>query len=43
MDEAVTNYYADKICDLMHQYPNNQVGQFLEWMAYLNAGLLYQG
>jgi hypothetical protein len=27
----------------MHHYPNNQVGQFPEWMPYLNAGLLYQG
>jgi hypothetical protein len=27
----------------MHQYPDNEVGQFLEWMSYLNAGLLYQG
>jgi hypothetical protein len=26
----------------MHQHPNNQVGQFPEWMPYLNAGLLYQ-
>jgi hypothetical protein len=43
MDEAVANYYANKICNLMHQYPDNQVGRFLEWMPYLNAGLLYQG
>jgi hypothetical protein len=26
----------------MHQHPNNQVGQFPEWVPYLNAGLLYQ-
>jgi hypothetical protein len=43
MAEAVANYYANKICNLMHQYPNNQVGQFLEWMPYLNTGLLYKG
>jgi hypothetical protein len=42
-NEAVANYYADKICDLMHQYPDNQVGRFPGWMPYPNAGLLYQG
>jgi hypothetical protein len=42
-DEAVANHYANKICDLMHHHPNNQVGRFPEWMPYLNAGLLYQG
>jgi hypothetical protein len=32
MDEAVTDYYANEICNLMHQYPDNQVGQSPEWM-----------
>jgi hypothetical protein len=30
MDEAVANYYANKICDLMHRHPNNQVHWFPE-------------
>jgi hypothetical protein len=29
MNEAVANYYTDKVCNLMHQYPNNQVAGFL--------------
>jgi hypothetical protein len=41
-DEAVTNYCANKICDLMHCHPDNQVDQFLKWIPYLHAGLLYQ-